>query len=87
MGIPERPTAAGPDRSGQSVRDVILEMLERDPALDAAVKDAVLDAEVVGRAQENVETPTAPTLLTSISVIGCRGIGRQGRLDLHGPLP
>jgi hypothetical protein len=64
-------------------------MFEQDPALDAAVRDAVLDspAEVVGRVQDNRETPRAPTLLTSISVIGCRGIGRQARLDLCGPLP
>ena len=68
--------AARADQADQSVHDVIMEMLEQDPALDAAVKDAVLDAlaEVVGRAQGNVETPTAPTLLTSISVVGCRGI-------------
>ena len=89
MGITEEPTAASADQAEQSVHDVILEMLEQDPALDAAVKDAVLDAlaEVVGQAQDNVETQTAPTFLTSISVIGCRGIGRQARLDLYGLLP
>jgi hypothetical protein len=64
-------------------------MLEQDPALDDAVRDAVLDAlaEVVGQAQDNRETPTAPTFLTSTSVIGCRGIGRQARRDLYGLLP
>ncbi len=88
MGIAEEPTAASVDQAEQSVHDVILEMLEEDPALDAAVKDAVLDAlaEVVGQAQDKVETQTAPTFLTSISVIGFRGIGRQARLDLY-PAP
>jgi hypothetical protein len=89
MGITEQPTAASAYPAGQSVHDGIVEMLEQDPAVDAPVKDAVLDAlaEVVGQAQDNRETPTAPTLLTSISVIGCRGIGRQARLDLYGLLP
>ena len=89
MGITEEPTAASADRAEPSVHDVILEMLEQDPALDAAVKDAVLDAlaEVVGQAQDSVETRTAPTFLTSISVVGCRGIGRQARLDSYGLLP
>jgi len=85
----EAPTAASADRAEQSVHDVILEMLEQDPALDAAVTDAVLDAlaEVVGQAQDNRERRTAPTFLTSISVVGCRGIGRHARLDLYGMLP
>jgi hypothetical protein len=89
MGITEQPTAASADQSEQSAHDVILAMDEQDPALDAAVKDAALDAlaEVVGQAQDNRETPTAPTFLTSISVIGCRGIGRQTRRDLYGLLP
>ncbi len=89
MGITEEPTAASADQAEQSVHDVILDMLEQDPALDAAVKDAVRDAlaEVVGQAQDNRETPTAPTFLTSISVIGCGGIGRQARLDSYGLLP
>jgi hypothetical protein len=89
MGIIEEPTAASADQSEQSVHDAILELLEQDPALDAAVKDAVLDAlaEVVGRVQDNRETPTAPTFLTSIPVVGCRGIGRQARLDWYGLLP
>jgi hypothetical protein len=89
MGIIEEPTAAGGDQAEQSVHDVILEMFEQDPAVDAAVKDAVLDAlaEVVGPAQDNRETPTAPTYLTSISVVGCHRIGRRARLDLYGLLP
>jgi RecF/RecN/SMC N terminal domain len=88
MGITEEPTAASVDQAEQSVHDVILDMLEQDLVLDAAVKDAVLDAlaEVVGQAQDNRETPTAPTFLTSISVAGFRGIGRQARLDLY-PAP
>jgi hypothetical protein len=89
MGITEEPTAASAEKSEQSVHDVILEMLEQDPALDAAVKDAVLDAlaEVVGQVQDNVETLTAPTFLTSIPVVGLRSVGRQARLDLNGVLP
>jgi hypothetical protein len=86
MGIIEEPTAASADQSEQSVHDAILELLEQDPALDAAVKDKAL-AEVVGQALDNVETPTAPTFLTSIPVVGCRGIGRQARLDWYGLLP
>jgi hypothetical protein len=89
MGITDEPTAASADQPEQSVHDVILDMLEQDPAFDAAVKDAMLDAlaEVVGQAQDNREIQMAPTFLTSISVIGCRGIARQARLDLHGLLP
>ena len=89
MGIAEEPTAPSADQAEQSVHDVILKMLEQDPALDAAVKGAVLDAlaEVVGQAQDNRETRTAPTFLTSISVVGCRGIGRRARLDWYGLLP
>jgi hypothetical protein len=88
MGIAEEPTADTGDQAEQSVHDVILEMLEQDPGIDAAVKDAVLDAlaEVVDQAQDNRETQTAPTFLTSISVVGFRGIGRQARLDLY-PAP
>ena len=86
MGIIEEPTAASADQSEQSVHDAILELLEQDPALDVAVQDKAL-AEVVGQALDNVETPTAPTFLTSIPVVGCRGIGRQARPDWHGLLP
>jgi hypothetical protein len=89
MGITEAPTTARAEQSEQSLHDVMLEMLEHDPALDAAVKDAVLDApaEAVGQAQDSVETPTAPIFLTSISSVGFRGIGRHARLDLDGLLP
>jgi hypothetical protein len=87
MGITEQPTAASAEQAEQSAHDVMLD--EQDRVRDAAVKDAVPDAlaEVVGRAQDNRETLTAPTFLTSISVIGCRGIGRQTRGDLYGLLP
>ena len=84
MGITAEPPAASAEQSEQSVHDVILEMLQQDPALDAAVNDAAL-AEVVGRAQGNVETQTAPTFFTSI--VGFPGIGRQARPDWHGLLP
>jgi hypothetical protein len=89
MGITEEPTSASTDQAEQSVHDVILDMLDQESALDAAVKDTALDAlpEVVGQAQHNHETRTAPTFLTGISVIGCRGIGRQARLDWYGLLP
>jgi hypothetical protein len=87
MGITEQPTAASAEQAEQSAHDVMLD--EQDPALDDAVKDAALDAlaEIVGQAQDNRETRTAPTFLTSISVIGCRGIGRQARRDLYELLP
>jgi hypothetical protein len=67
----------------------MLEMREQDPALDAAGKDAALDAlaEVADHARDNHETPTAPTFLTSISVVGFHGIGRHARLDWDGLLP
>jgi hypothetical protein len=89
MGITEELTVDSADQAEQSVHDVILEMLEQDPALDAAVRDAVLDAlaKVVGQGQDNRERHTAPIFLTSISVVGRRGIGRQARLDLYGMLP
>ena len=66
-----------------------LEMLEQDPALDAGFTAEVPDAlaEVVGQAQDNRETRTAPTFLTNISVIGCPGVARQARLDSYGLLP
>jgi hypothetical protein len=87
MGITEQPTAASAEQAEQSAHDAMLD--EQDPAFDAAVKDAVPDAlaEVVSQAQDNRETPTAPTFLTSISMIGCGGIGRQARRDLYGLLP
>jgi len=71
-----------------SVHDVILEMLDADAGLDAAVEDAVLAAlaEVVGRADGGDEDPVPPTCLTSISVVGFRGIGRQATLELY-PAP
>jgi recombinational DNA repair ATPase RecF len=70
------------------VHDVILEMLQDDTALDVEVKDAVLEAlaEVVGQPQDDNAAQTAPTFLTSISVLGFRGIGPQARLDLY-PAP
>ena len=85
MGVAEETTAVGAVEAEQSVHDVILEMLEHDPDLDTGVKDAVLDAlaEVVGQSQDEAETHTAPTFLTSISVVGFRGIGPQARLDLY----
>ena len=81
-------TSSSADQAEQSVHHVILEMLDQDRGLDAAVQDAVLDAlaEVVGQAEENVETPSTPTFLASISVAGFRGIGSQARLDLY-PAP
>ena len=89
MGITEEPTLDSADQAEQSGHGVILEMLEQDPAFDAAFTNVVVDllAEAVGQAQDNRETRTAPTFLTSTSVVGCRGIGRQARLDLFGLLP
>ena len=89
MGITEDPSTASADQAEKSVHDIILDMLEQDLALDAAVRDAALDAlaEVVDQAQNNHETPAAPTCLTSLSVVGCGGIGRKARRDLYGLLP
>jgi hypothetical protein len=89
MGIAGESSAASADQAEQSGHGVILEMLEQDPAFDAAFTNVVVDllAEAVGQAQDNRETHTAPTFLTSTSVVGCRGIGRQARLDLFGLLP
>ncbi len=69
MGITEEPTAASADPAEQSVHDVILEMLEQDPALDAAVRDAVLDAlaEVVGQAQDNRRDTYGTNLFSRVS--------------------
>ena len=79
------PTVA--QQSEPSVHDVILEMLDEDPDLDGAVKDAVLDALAeVGDDTDTDEKELAPTFLTTISVAGFRGIGRQARLDLY-PAP
>ena len=89
MGIAEEPSAASADQAEQSGHGVILEMLEQDPAFDAAVTNVVVDlrAEAVGQAQNDRETRTAPSCLTNISVIGCPGIARQARLDSYGLLP
>jgi recombinational DNA repair ATPase RecF len=75
------------DLAEQSVRDVILEMLDQDFRVDQSVKDAVLDALAeVDEASDVAATDAAATFLTSISVVGFRGIGNQARLDLY-PAP
>jgi recombinational DNA repair ATPase RecF len=80
-------TADAGDGDEGSVHDVILEMLDVDPEVDAAVKDVVLDALTeVGDISDFDETHTGSTFLTSISVAGFRGIGRQARLELY-PAP
>lgn len=71
----------------QSVQDVILEMLDSDADVADDVKDAVLSAlaEVADNTSAgNVEADS--TYLTSIDVVGFRGIGGQVRLDLY-PAP
>src|SRR6478752_2580149 len=85
--IDEQETVAT-DQAEQSVHEVILEMLDGDSAVDAAVKDAVLEAlaEVVGQADDEGDVQATPTFLSSISVLGFRGIGPQARLDLY-PAP
>lgn len=77
-----------PEGGDRSVQDVILEMLDDDPNVDAAVKGIVLDAlaEVVGQSDELEEADAAATFLTAISVEGFRGIGPAARLDLY-PAP
>jgi recombinational DNA repair ATPase RecF len=75
------------ENSEQSVHEVILQMLDEDANVDPAVKEAVLQALVeVEDDATSVETDSAPTFLSSISVAGFRGIGRQARLDLY-PAP
>lgn len=88
MAVTDESLAVGADPAERSVHDVILEMLEDDAGVDAEVKDAALEAlaEVVGQSQDDTAAPTAPTFLTSISVVGFRGIGAQARLDLY-PAP
>jgi hypothetical protein len=83
MGITEELTVDSADQAEQSGHGVILEMLEQDPAVDAAVTNVVVDlrAEAVGQTQDDRETRTAPTFLTNISMIGCPGVARQARLD------
>lgn len=73
--------------SEQSVQDVILQLLDEDEAVKSDVKDAVLNALAeVADSNAAVETKPAPTFLTSISVVGFRGIGGQAQLDLF-PAP
>ncbi|BDB41920.1 MULTISPECIES: ATP-binding protein [Mycobacterium] len=77
-----------PAPSEQSTRDVILQMLADDSETDDAIKNAVLDAlaTVGDPTNGDVQQRTSPTFLTSISVAGFRGIGRQAKLDLY-PAP
>ncbi|WP_374947494.1 AAA family ATPase, partial [Agreia sp.] len=71
----------------QSVQDVILELLDDDPAIPEDVRDAVLNALAeVADSGATVAAQPAPTFLTSISVVGFRGIGGQAQLDLY-PAP
>jgi len=77
----------GAEASEQSVHDVILEMLDEDAKAIGGVKDAVLDAlAAVGDTTDTDTGSQAPTYLSSISVAGFRGIGRQARLELQ-PAP
>ncbi|BBY73580.1 hypothetical protein MPRF_04790 [Mycolicibacterium parafortuitum] len=77
-------TATGQE---QSVHDVVLRMLADDQDIDADARNWVLEAlaEVEGNTDGTQASP-APTYLSTISVVGFRGIGRQARLDLH-PTP
>lgn len=72
----------------QTVRDVILDMLESDNELDESVRDTVLDALAHVTDEENSAgaESSEPTFLTGISVMGFRGIGPQAKLELH-PAP
>lgn len=71
----------------QSVQDVILELLDNDAAIPEDVRDAVLNALAeVADSGATVDAQSAPTFLTSISVVGFRGIGGQAQLDLY-PAP
>lgn len=84
MGAIDRAAPVAAEPAEQSVHDVILELLDQDVGLDSAIKVAVLNAlaEVVDQESDSTESQSIPTFLTSISVAGFRGIGRQARLDL-----
>lgn len=76
-----------PVHAEQSVRDVIVDMLETDETLDAAAQEAVLQAlTAVGDDANQESGDQHSTFLTEISVAGFRGIGRQARLTLE-PTP
>lgn len=72
----------------RSIRDVILDMLEADLALNESAKDVVMEAlaHVTDQAASADDRQLSSTFLTSISVMGFRGIGAQAKIDLH-PAP
>ena len=75
------------DTTEQSIQDVILQLLDDDAAIHADVKEAVLDALAeVGEGATTAGAKPTPTFLTSINVVGFRGIGGQAQLDLY-PAP
>jgi hypothetical protein len=82
------PDGAAAEPTEQSVHEVMLEMLEADEKVDEAIKDAVLTAlaEVSDQPDSQGEEQPKPTYLSSVSVAGFRGIGREARLDLY-PAP
>lgn len=84
MANPLEPSIDTDTRAEQSVHDVILEMLGDDSGIAEDVRDAVLEvlAEVVGDIKDDTESAVTQTYLSSISVVGFRGVGRQARLDL-----
>lgn len=75
------------ETSEESVQDVILQLLDDDAALHSDIKNAVLNALAeVADEDTAADTQPSPTFLTSISVVGFRGIGGQAQLDLY-PAP
>src|SRR4051812_12111279 len=88
MGETDEKESIATGQAEQSVHDVIFEMLDDDTTLNADAKDAVLEAlaQVAGEPRGTADGQTMPTFLSSISVLGFRGIGRQARLDLY-PAP
>lgn len=88
MGTTSEQAVAVSNDVEQSVHDVVLQMLEDDAAVGAEVREQVLNAlaAVEGDLPAENESIASTTFLSSISVAGFRGIGRQARLDLY-PAP
>ncbi|BCO37706.1 recombinase RecF [Mycobacterium heckeshornense] len=76
------------DLAERSIQNIILDLLDSDPGLDAEVREAVLEAlaEVTGGGGTPQQMGAPATYLASITVAGFRGIGSRTSLDLY-PAP
>lgn len=82
--IEDQPTPAGDTEL--SVQDVLLALLEEDTGSAPEVKEAVLEALAAVGSEDTGAGDATATYLTSISVVGFRGIGNQAKLELY-PAP